>query len=453
MNQNDTICAISTPAGVGGIAVIRLSGGEAKTIAEGVLKQESGKGLVLKDHKAQLAHLYDGTSFLDEVVAFWFAAPHSYTGEDVVEISCHGSLYVQRRVLQLFIDNGARLAEPGEFTQRAFINGRLDLSQAEAVADLIDSRSQMSHALAVSQMRGGYARELESLRQELIDFAALMELELDFSDEDLEFANRDRLKETVAALSDKVGRLVGSFQTGNALKEGIPVAIVGRPNAGKSSLLNALLAEDRAIVSDIPGTTRDTIEETMTIDGITFRFIDTAGLRQSDDPVESMGFDRAIKSAQQARIVLYVRDITVPFDQYALDDIAFVTDRCDMKDKHLFIVHNKCDKEHDSNPQGHIVSAKQGTGIEELKRSIAQVAKDEASKNDGVLLTNVRHYEAMKKVLSALDEVRKGLDAGLTPDLVTIDIRDALYHLGTITGKVTSDEVLSSVFSRFCVGK
>lgn len=453
MNQNDTICAISTPAGVGGIAIVRLSGSDSKSLAESVLRSVSDKAVSLQDHKAHFARLYDGDALLDEVVALWFAAPHSYTGEDVVELSCHGSLYVQRRVLQLFIDKGARLAEPGEFTQRAFINGRLDLSQAEAVADLIDSRSQMSHALAVSQMRGGYARELESLRQELIDFAALLELELDFSDEDLEFANRDRLKDTVAALSDKVGRLVGSFQMGNALKEGIPVAIVGRPNAGKSSLLNALLAEDRAIVSDIPGTTRDTIEETMTIDGITFRFIDTAGLRQSDDPIESLGFGRAIKAAQQARIVLYVRDITVPFDQYAMDDIVYITDRCDMKDKHLFFVHNKCDREHASNPPGHIVSAKQGTGIEKLKKSIATVSKNDVKKNDGVLLTNVRHYEAMKKVLAALGEVHKGLDAGLTPDLVTIDLRDALYHLGTITGKVTSDEVLSSVFSRFCIGK
>ena len=453
MNQNDTICAISTPAGIGGIAIVRLSGNNSNVLAESVLKTVSGNAVSLQDHKAHFANLYDGDVLLDEVVALWFAAQHSYTGEDVVELSCHGSLYIQQQVLQLLINKGARLAEPGEFTLRAFLNGRLNLSQAEAVADLIDSRSQMSHSLAVSQMRGGYAKELENLRQELIDLAALLELELDFSDEDLEFANRDRLKNTVAALSDKVGRLVGSFQMGNALKEGIPVAIVGRPNAGKSSLLNALLADDRAIVSPIPGTTRDTIEETMTIDGITFRFIDTAGLRQSDDPIECIGFNRAIKAAQQARIVLFIRDITVPFDQYAMDDIVYITDRCDMKDKHLFFVHNKCDKEHASNPPGHIVSAKQGTGIEELKRSIAQVAKDDANKNDGVLLTNARHYEAMKKVLSALGEVRKGLDAGLTPDLVTIDLRDALYHLGTITGKVASDEVLSSVFSRFCIGK
>ena len=453
MNQNDTICAISTPAGIGGIAIVRLSGNNSNVLAESVLKTVSGNAVSLQDHKAHFANLYDGDVLLDEVVALWFAAQHSYTGEDVVELSCHGSLYIQQQVLQLLINKGARLAEPGEFTLRAFLNGRLNLSQAEAVADLIDSRSQMSHSLAVSQMRGGYAKELENLRQELIDLAALLELELDFSDEDLEFANRDRLKNTVAALSDKVGRLVGSFQMGNALKEGIPVAIVGRPNAGKSSLLNALLADDRAIVSPIPGTTRDTIEETMTIDGITFRFIDTAGLRQSDDPIECIGFNRAIKAAQQARIVLFIRDITVPFDQYTMDDIVYITDRCDMKDKHLFFVHNKCDKEHASNPPGHIVSAKQGTGIEELKRSIAQVAKDDANKNDGVLLTNARHYEAMKKVLSALGEVRKGLDAGLTPDLVTIDLRDALYHLGTITGKVASDEVLSSVFSRFCIGK
>ncbi len=449
----DTICAVSTPPGVGGVALVRLSGGAAKEVAEKLLRTPHGKAVVLKDHKAQYAHLYDDRAFVDDVVATFFAAPHSYTGEDVVEISCHGSVYVQQRLLQVLIDNGTRLAEAGEFTLRAFMNRRLDLSQAEAVADLIESRSETAHRLAVSQMRGGYAQELEKLRQELIDLAALLELELDFSDEDLQFASREHLKDTVGALSDKVARLVASFQTGNALKEGIPVAIVGRPNAGKSSLLNALVAEERAIVSDIPGTTRDTVEESMTIDGIRFRFIDTAGLRQSDDPIESLGFDRAIKAAQQARFILFVRDMSVPFDENACEDISYITDRCDMKDKHLFIVHNKCDMPHNSTPQGIVISAKQRTGIDELKRDIAAVARKEAGQNDGILLTNSRHYEAMKHVLSALGEVRKSLEVGLSSDLVVVDIRDALYHLGTITGKVTTDEVLSSVFSRFCIGK
>lgn len=450
----EKICAISTPAGVGGIAVLRLSGEGVKEFVEKFLvRQSDSRKVSLRARMATFCTLSDGVDLIDEVVATYFQAPHSYTGEDVVEISCHGSLYVQQRLLQLFIDNGARLAEPGEFTMRAFLNGRMDLSQAEAVADLIDSRSESAHRLAISQMRGGYAKELEHLRQELIDLAALLELELDFSDEDVEFANRQRLQDTLNVLSGKVQRLVDSFQIGNAFKQGVPVAIVGRPNAGKSSLLNALLSEERAIVSDIPGTTRDTIEETMTIDGITFRFIDTAGLRHSADPIENMGFERAIRSAQQARIILFVRNVTVPFDALAMDDIAYITDRCDMNNKHLFFVHNKCDMPHDSTPPGHIVSAKEGIGVEELKQSMVKVIRNDVDRNDGVMLTNMRHYEAMQKVLAALGEVQKDLDADLSPDLVVINLRDALYHLGTITGTVTSDDILSSVFSRFCIGK
>lgn len=450
----EKICAISTPAGVGGIAVLRLSGEGVKEFVEKFLvRQSDSRKVSLRARMATFCTLSDGEDLIDEVVVTYFQAPHSYTGEDVVEISCHGSLYVQQRLLQLFIDNGARLAEPGEFTMRAFLNGRLDLSQAEAVADLIDSRSESAHRLAISQMRGGYAKELETLRQELIDLAALLELELDFSDEDVEFANRQRLQDTLNVLSGKVQRLVDSFQIGNAFKQGVPVAIVGRPNAGKSSLLNALLSEERAIVSDIPGTTRDTIEETMTIDGITFRFIDTAGLRHSADPIENMGFERAIRSAQQARIILFVRNVTVPFDALAMDDIAYITDRCDMNNKHLFFVHNKCDMPHDSTPPGHIVSAKEGIGVEELKQSMVKVIRNDVDRNDGVMLTNMRHYEAMQKVLAALGEVQKDLDADLSPDLVVINLRDALYHLGTITGTVTSDDILSSVFSRFCIGK
>ena len=453
MSRADTICAISTPAGVGGIAVVRLSGADAKKLAEGVLRKATGRPLVLADHRAMLAHLMDGDGLLDEVVATFYAAPHSYSGEDTVEIACHGSLYIQQQVLTLFVRCGARLAEPGEFTLRAFLNGRMDLSQAEAVADLIDSQSQMAHRLAVSQMRGGYAQELEALRQQLIDLAALMELELDFSEEDLEFANRQRLNDTVDELTTRVRQLTDSYKAGNAFKRGIPVAIVGRPNAGKSSLLNSLLAEERAIVSDIPGTTRDTIEETMTIDGYTFRFIDTAGLRQSDDPIESMGFDRAIKAAQQAHIILFTRDITIPFDEKAHADIDAIADKCEMSDKHLLIVHNKCDKGTTDHPEGYVVSAKCNIGIDTLKQALASLAAQEAQQNEGILVTNLRHYEAMQKVLAALNEVKQGLAAGLTPDLVTIDIRDALYHLGTITGKISNNEILSSIFSRFCIGK
>lgn len=453
MNNKETICAISTPPGVGGIAVLRLSGVEAKSMAESVLRTASGKVLVLKDHRAVFAQLFDGDSFLDEVVATFFATPHSYTGEDVVELSCHGSLYVQQQILQVFINKGARLAEPGEFTLRAFVNGRMDLSQAEAVADLIDSRSKMSHHLAVSQMRGGYAKELESLRQQLIDTTALLELELDFSDEDLEFANRDRLKDMVDELYAKVKRLADSFKTGNALKHGIPVAIVGRPNAGKSTLLNALLNEDRAIVSDTPGTTRDTIEETMFIDGIAFRFIDTAGLRKSLDDVERLGFERSRRAAEKASVILVLRDAREPFSDDNYDEISDMLQDVNQEEKSVIVVHNKCDLVQPHFPSGIAVSALKGTGIDELKQSIVAAVKEKITEQGDVLLTNARHYEAMNKVLAALDEVRKGMDVNLTPDLLVIDMRDALYHLGTITGKVTSDDVLSSIFSRFCIGK
>lgn len=453
MQQNDTICAVSTPAGVGGIAVLRLSGSNARQLAEQCLQTPKGRPVILSNRNAKYACLMDGTAMLDEVVATFFAAPHSYTGEDVVEISCHGSLYIQQRALQLFLDKGARLAEAGEFTLRAFLNGRLDLSQAEAVADLIDSQSQSAHDLAVSQMRGGYAKELETLRQELIDLAALLELELDFSDEDVEFANRERLKEMLEDLYSKVKRLSDSFQTGNAVKNGIPVAIVGRPNAGKSTLLNALLNEDRAIVSDTPGTTRDTIEETMVIDGITFRFIDTAGLRQSSDEIEMLGFERSRKAAQKAKVILFLHDARVPFTNDTMDDLCDIIQDVNQKEKIIFIVNNKCDLVDSPSSQGIDISALTGDGIEKLEQLMVAAVKKRMSEQGDVLLTNIRHYEAMNNVLAALDEVRKGMDAGLTPDLVVIDMRDALYHLGTITGTVTSDEVLSSVFSRFCIGK
>ena len=452
--NSDTICAISTPAGIGGIAVLRLAGSQAQPLALCSLRQPSGAPLRLVERRATFAHLLlDDGSLLDEVVVTLFCAPHSYCGDDTVEIACHGSRYIQQRALQLFVEHGARLAEPGEFTQRAFLNGRLDLSQAEAVADLIDARSQAAHSLAIDQMRGGYARELETLRRQLIDTTALLELELDFSDEDVEFASRRRLCDMVDELSDKVKRLVSSFQTGNAFKSGIPVAIIGRPNAGKSSLLNALLADDRAIVSPIPGTTRDTIEETMTLDGITFRFIDTAGLRDSGDEVERLGFDRSLKAARQARYILFVRELQSPAGASLSDDMAYIAERCDIKDKHLFVVHNKCDLPHESTPTGIVVSAKEGIGIDHLKQTLAQAARSDAQQNEGVLMTNARHFEAMQRLLAALREVKQGLAANLTPDLLVIDMRDALYHLGTITGQVTSDEVLSSVFSRFCVGK
>lgn len=456
----EKICAISTPAGVGGIAVLRLSGEGVKEFVEKFLaRQSDSRKVSLRARMAMFCTLSDGVDLIDEVVATYFQAPHSYTGEDVVEISCHGSLYVQQRLLQLFIDNGARLAEPGEFTMRAFLNGRMDLSQAEAVADLIDSRSESAHRLAISQMRGGYAKELETLRQQLIDTAALLELELDFSDEDVEFVSRDRVSSMIVDLKTRVTRLIESFQTGNAIKRGIPVAIVGRPNVGKSTLLNALLGEERAIVSDIPGTTRDTIEETIEIEGFTFRFIDTAGLRLSDDAIEMMGVERSKEAVKRANIVLYVVD----GDDCDVE-VEDVTKILNADTQSLIVVRNKVDScpttaqhginiSHLQNLNVAMLSAKTGIGLSELKKKMVDSVREHIDEQGDVLLTNARHYESLCRVLSALVEVQKGLETALTPDLVVIDLRDALYHLGTITGNVSSEEVLGSIFSRFCIGK
>ena len=454
MNRSDTICAISTPAGIGGVALLRLSGPEAKTLAESALTTPKGHRMTLQPHKAKFAQLHHQGALLDEVVATWFEAPHSYTGEEVVEISCHGSMYIQQTMLQLFMEQGARLAEPGEFTLRAFLNGRLNLSQAEAVADLIDAQSSSAHQLAISQLRGGYAHKLEQMRQQLVDLSALMELELDFSDEDVQFANREQLKALLAALQNEVTVLIDSFQLGNALKQGIPIAILGRPNAGKSSLLNALVHEDRAIVSPIPGTTRDTLEETLTIQGINFRFIDTAGLRSSDDPIEQQGIDRATMAARRAAIVLYVATCE---DKDIAQQINTLKENIDLTEKQLIVLLNKSDiatPPSVSLPDTNIValSARTGQGLDELLDRLVTSYKTNRSQRD-VILTNARHLEALHHVDEALKQVSEGLAQEMPPDLVTIDMRDALYHLGTITGQVTNDEILGTIFSRFCIGK
>ena len=442
-----TIAAISTPPGVGGIAVVRLSGSEALTIASRHVRLP-GEG------RTTSFSLFEADGkILDEVVVTLFRAPHSYTGDDTVEFSCHGSIYVQQAILQALLGSGARLAEPGEFTRRAFLNGKLNLSQAEAVADLIDSTNAASHQLAISQLRGGYADLLAQMRQQLVDLTSLLELELDFSEEDVEFADRGQLRDLVASLRQEVSRLVGSFQLGNALKNGIPVAIIGRPNAGKSSLLNALLSDDRAIVSPVPGTTRDTIEETLTIDGLTFRFIDTAGLRHSDDPIESIGFDRAVKAARQATVILLVRDASAPSQEGADGDIGTLLDGIPHEEKILFEIQNKADLVTPPYPSGITVSARTGFGIDHLKQCVVEAVRQRMSDSDGVMLTNLRHYEALCQVSASLDEVSQGLDGNLPADLLAIDLRNALHYLGTITGQVTTDEVLGTIFSRFCVGK
>ena len=442
----DTIAAISTPHGIGGIAVVRLSGPDAFAIASRHLKSPGAA-------HPQLFRI--GEKVLDQVIATAYHAPHSYTGDDTVEISCHGSLYVQQTLLQALLDSGARLAEPGEFTRRAFLNGKLDLSQAEAVADLIDSTNAAAHSLAVSQLRGGYAKELETLRQQLVDLTALLELELDFSDEDVEFADRSRLHSLASQIYIRVTALRESFHMGNAMKRGIPVAIIGRPNAGKSSLLNALLHDNRAIVSDIPGTTRDTIEETFVIEGMSFRIIDTAGLRHSDDPIETLGIQRTLTTVAQADIVLYVHDASQSYG-HALADLQELQDRLSLKDKHLFIVNNKIDLVPETLTAPYRtfpISAKEGTGLDALTSALAKAAQTDLAQAPDVMLTNVRHYNALGHVEQALLHVAKGLADHLPADLVVIDLRDALHHLGTITGQVTSDEVLGTIFSRFCIGK
>lgn len=442
MERSDTIVAVATPAGVGGIAVVRLSGPDALHLALRHLSVDC-----LAARHATYCRFDD----LDDVVATYFS--RGYSGEPTVEISCHGSLYVQQALVETLVSDGARMAEAGEFTLRAFLNGRLNLSQAEAVADLIDAVTPMQHRLAVSQLRGGYAQELGQLRARLLDLTALLELELDFSQEDVEFADRTQLRQLVEDISMRVNSLRQSFHMGNALKRGIPIAIIGRPNAGKSSLLNALLHDDRAIVSPIPGTTRDTIEESFSVDGIPFRIVDTAGLRESDDPLEAMGMQRTLNAAVQADIIIYVHDATQPYLQ-AVVDLAQLQDTIPIKNKHLFVVCNKMDLPGAKNPANSIaISAKEGTGLEELVSSLVKVARQDQQSVPDVLLSNVRHLEALNRTDKALLQVADGLANGTPADLVAVDLRDALYHLGTITGEVTNDEVLGNIFSRFCIGK
>ena len=448
MKSNDTIVAVATPAGVGGIAVVRLSGPQALSIVEKHLSP-------LTSHLSPRHATYCRFDDIDDGIAVFY--PCGYTGEPTVEFSCHGSLYVQQAIVQTLTDDGARMAEPGEYTMRAFLNGRLDLSQAEAVADLIEATTPQQHRLAVSQLRGGYAEELKSLRRQLLDLTSLLELELDFSQEDVEFADRSQLRRLLEDASIKIGELRNTFRMGNALKRGIPTAIIGRPNAGKSSLLNALLADDRAIVSPIAGTTRDTVEESFNIDGITFRLIDTAGLHHTDDPLENMGIRRAIAAAAQADIILYVHDATRLWAE-AVADLQDLRDNAgvDLNSKHLWIVVNKIDLPEaveSTQKLGIAVSATNGTGLEQLRQHMHDAVSKDMENTGHVLLSNARHYDALGNTNKALFRVSQGLLDGTPADLLAVDLRDALYHLGTITGHVTNDEVLGNIFSRFCVGK
>ena len=463
---NDTIVALATASGVGAIAVIRLSGKEAIAIADSVFKPYTGKSLLeAPSHTVHLGTLESKDQVIDECLATIFKGTKSYTGEPVVEFSCHGSNYIVEEVIKLCLAKGARLADAGEFTKRAFLNGKLALNQAEAVADLIASDSKASHQVALQQMRGGFTSEIEGLRQELLNFTSLIELELDFSEEDVEFADRTQFKALLSTIKTTVLSLLQSFSVGNVLKNGIPVAIVGKPNAGKSTLLNALLNEERAIVSDIAGTTRDTIEETLHIGGIAFRFIDTAGIRDTQDQIEAIGVQKAKEKIEKASIVLYLFDVK---DSSAQEIISFVKENY-RKGTKFVLLHNKTDLSTESNItpfdneilqslKGYTdtllrISAKEGNNILALKDFLSLYAQSLNNTGKTTIITNIRHYEALHNTLQSIERIEQGLQLQLSGDLLAIDIREALYHLGSITGAVSNDEVLGNIFSRFCIGK
>ena len=463
---NDTIVALATATGVGAISVIRLSGKEAIELADKVFKTLNRKPLSeAPSHTVHLGTIKSENQVIDECLATIFKGKKSYTGEPVVEFSCHGSAYITQEVIKLCLANGARLAEAGEFTKRAFLNGKLALNQAEAVADLIASDSKASHQVALQQMRGGFTSEIEDLRQELLNFASLIELELDFSEEDIEFADRSQFEQLLKRIKTTLQTLIQSFSAGNAIKNGIPVAIVGKPNAGKSTLLNTLLNEERAIVSDIAGTTRDTIEETLHIDGFTFRFIDTAGIRDTKDQIEAIGVEKAKEKIKKAQIVLYLYNEK---ENTTDEVIHFVTENYH-KEAKFILLHNKIEDLQEvitpfdneilaSIPEEYIfsqlrISAKENINIDELKKILSLYVKNLSPSAGNTIITNIRHYEALNNALQALEKVEEGMQIHLSGDLLAIDIRETLYHLGSITGAVSNDELLGNIFSRFCIGK
>jgi len=522
MIPNDTIIALATPSGAGAIAVIRISGKDAFATAASLFRSVHGKKLLeQRSHSILLGHIVEDGQTLDEVLVSLFKGPHSYTGEDVLEISCHGSPYIQQQIIQLFLRNGCRMADAGEFTLRAFLNGKMDLSQAEAVADLIASDNAASHQVAIQQMRGGFSNEIKKLREELLNFASLIELELDFAEEDVEFADREQFTSLVKKIRNVLKKLIDSFAVGNVIKNGIPVAIVGEPNVGKSTLLNALLNEERALVSEIAGTTRDTIEDEISIGGIGFRFIDTAGIRDTEDVVEGMGIKRTFEKIEKSQVTLYLFDaeevMRLPGGQTSqsgqvetansesdtesdlkpdtrvasgagstlrpgtgsdaegntrrgLQKLIFEIEKIKQRhpQKPLIIVANKVDKlseEKISTLTSHIsgvaggavgfapLSAKTGAGIEALQSQLLEFVNTGALRNNETIVTNTRHYNSLLKALEEIDKVQLGLDEDLPSDLMAIDIREALYHLGEITGQVTNDELLGNIFANFCIGK
>lgn len=471
MLSQDTIVALATPSGAGAIAIIRISGKDALTIAASLFESVSGKDILKqKTHTIHLGHIVDGAKVYDQVLLSIFKGPNSYTGENVIEISCHGSTYIQQQIIQLLLRKGCKMAEPGEFTLRAFINGKLDLSQAEAVADLISSENEASHQIAMQQMRGGFSNEIAKLREELLNFASLIELELDFAEEDVEFADRTQFHELLERIEFVLKRLIDSFAVGNVIKNGIPVAIVGEPNVGKSTLLNALLNEERAIVSEIAGTTRDTIEDELVINGIGFRFIDTAGIRETADIVESIGIKKTFEKIEQAQVVVYlldssqISDFTLQISENSrLHTIKIEVEkiRNQFPLKPLVIIGNKADMLTESQienlkseiPEILLISAKENTNIEDLKNQLLSFVNTGALRNNETIVTNTRHYDSLLKALEEIQKVKFGLQTGISSDLMAIDIRQALYYFGEITGQVTNDELLGNIFANFCIGK
>ncbi|WP_293872284.1 tRNA uridine-5-carboxymethylaminomethyl(34) synthesis GTPase MnmE [Flavobacterium sp.] len=462
MISNETIVALASPSGAGAIAVIRLSGKEAISIAEQVFQSVSGKIISKqKTHTLHLGTIVDNSKVLDQVLLSVFKGNNSYTGENTIEISCHGSTYIQQQIIQLLLRKGCRMAQAGEFTLRSFLNGKMDLSQAEAVADLISSNNEASHQIAMQQMRGGFSNEISKLREELLNFASLIELELDFAEEDVEFADRTQFKELLTRIEFVLKRLIDSFAVGNVIKNGIPVAIVGEPNVGKSTLLNALLNEERAIVSEIAGTTRDAIEDELVIGGIGFRFIDTAGIRETIDFVESMGIKKTFEKIEQAQVVVYLFDGAVTLSAVEVLSIEIEKIKNQFPLKPLIIIGNKADKlseEEAKNlkfqiPSILLLSAKEKLGIEDLKNQLLSFVNTGALRNNETIVTNTRHYDSLIKALEEIQKVKFGLQSNVPTDLMAIDIKQALYYFGEITGEVTNDELLGNIFFNFCIGK
>jgi tRNA modification GTPase len=466
MISQETIVALATPSGAGAVAIIRMSGENAISIASEVFQSVSGKDLSQqKTHTIHLGTIVDGAKVYDQVLVSIFKNPNSYTGENVIEISCHGSTFIQQQIIQLLLRKGCRMAQAGEFTLRAFLNGKLDLSQAEAVADLISSDNEASHQIAMQQMRGGFSSEIKKLREELLNFASLIELELDFAEEDVEFADRTQFHDLLNRIEFVLKRLIDSFAVGNVIKNGIPVAIVGEPNVGKSTLLNALLNEERAIVSEIAGTTRDTIEDELVIGGIGFRFIDTAGIRETIDVIESIGIKKTFEKIEQAQVVLYLFEslkFQVSGSEY-INEIEKVKNKYPLKP--LIVVVNKVDlisseqqlellqQLETLNVKQILLSAKNKEGIDELKNQLLSFVNTGALRNNETIVTNTRHYDSLLKALEEIQKVKFGLHSGLPSDLMAIDIRQALYYFGEITGEVTNDELLGNIFANFCIGK